>query len=162
MRLCKIVCLPIWLMACLVQAAFPQCHQLSSASSKAESSLEDRTVLLTLIVGQSGRVRDVKVLSGPITLTAAAIEAAKARRYNAQIRYGRPNSREMTVAVKFPLDNNGAPTIQEVIIGGVPGCVSGEPMGYTPPPWSGVLPQSLNTLLRVQPIMPVLAPEPAK
>jgi hypothetical protein len=162
MRLCKIVCLPIWLMACLIQSAFPQCHQLSSESRNAESNLENRTVLLTLILGKSGRVRDVKVLSGPITLTAAAIEAANARRYKAQFRHGRPNSREMTVAAKFPLGNNGAPTIQEVIIGGVPGCVSGEPMGYTPPPWSGVLPRSLNTFLRVQPIMPVLAPEPAK
>lgn len=157
----------IGLVACLAQAALPQCHQPSSESINLLSS-GDRSdsVILTLIVGRAGGAHDVKVVYGPTWLTSAAIKAAKARRYKPQISSGRPHSREMTVAVKFPLDGSTAPTVQEIItegIGGVRGCVpAGQPLGFMLPPWSGVLPQSLIGLLRVQPTMPVLAPKPAK
>jgi hypothetical protein len=174
MQLFKRVCLPVSLVACLVQAAFPQCHQVSSESTNAllsttpasatpaeEHERENRTVLLTLKLSKSGAVRDAKVIRGPTTLRAAAIKAAKAHKYKHRITW--PDPREMMVEVKFPQDGNGAPEIRQALPAGVSSCLpAGQPTGYTLHPWSGVLPPSLNLLLRVQPIMPVLAPETEK
>jgi hypothetical protein len=42
------------------------------------------------------------------------------------------------------------------------GVYAGQPIIFAPIPWPGVLPPSLDLLLRAQPIMPVLAPETDK
>jgi len=161
MQLFKRVCLPIFLATCLVQVAFSQCHQTSSKSQAEEQERKNRTVLLTLKLSKSGAVRDANVLQGPTTLRAAAIKAARARKYKHRITW--PDPHEMMVEVKFPQDGNGAPEIRQALPAGVSSCVpAGQPMGYTSPPWSGVLPPSLNLFLRVQPIMPELAPETEK
>ena len=171
MQLFKRVSLPASLVACLVQAAFSQCHQVplepssallsttpASATHAEEHKTENRTVVLTLKLSKSGEVRDAKVLQGPTTLRAKAIRAAKARKYNQRIAW--PDSREMIVEVKFPQKRTGAPEIRQALPGGVSSCLpAGPPMGYTLPPWPAVLPPSL---LNVQPVMPVLAPETEK
>ena len=110
-------------------------------------------VFVALKVNKSGAVRDAKALSGPPSLKAAAIEAAKARKYTDLTPwYG---ALKIEVAVEFPQDGRGAPKIRPALSAGVSSCISSQPMEYHPPP----LPASLNLLLHLQPIMPVLAPE---
>jgi len=173
MRLHNSVLLPILLVACLGQVAFAQCHQTpqESAPSTAptaspgataeKSELEDHIVLLALKLTEKGAVRDVEVLKGPEGLRAAAIKAAKARKYKHRITW--PDPHWMMVEVNFPQNGNGAPEVRQALPAGASSCIfAGQPMGYMPPPWSGDLPPWLNILLRVQPIMPVLAPESEK
>jgi len=119
MRLFKRVCLPISLLACLGQAAFTQCPH-STTLTEEQRELEDRTVLLTLKLTKGGAVREASVLSGPETLRAPAIKAAKARKYKHRITW--PDPREM-VEVKFPQDGNGAPEIRQAMPAGVSSCV---------------------------------------
>jgi hypothetical protein len=173
MQLFKRVWLPISLVACLVQAAFPQCHQVSSGSTNAMSSTtlasatqaeregRNRTVWLTLKLSKSGAVRDAEVTQGPMTLRAAAIKAARGHKYTHRVTW--PDPREMTVMVKFPQDGNGAPEVRQALPAGVSSCVlvAGPPLGYTLPP-PGALSPSLNLLLHEPPIMPILAPETEK
>jgi hypothetical protein len=175
MSLNRIACLPIGLLVCLAQAAFPQCQTKSDETLNAVSNsvsasarlaeqrqVENRTVVLMLSVSKSGAVRDARVVRGPTTLVEAAIKAVKVRKYNPEIVYGRSNVWKMTVEVEFPEHKDEALKIQQVVIGGVPGCVSGVAMGAPPTPWSGVLPPWLNLLLSVQPITLVSAHEPLK
>jgi Gram-negative bacterial TonB protein C-terminal len=167
-----IVCV---LAAWLSGISFAQCHAsieaanagpdnvpASIASTARQSGGEDRTVVVELVLRKSGAVRNATVTSGPTTLREAAIEAVKKRNYKKQMDDW-PFQGEITVEVKFPQGRAASPKIRHVMPGGVPSCVpAGQPMGYMPPPWSGVLPQLLTDLLRTQPKMPVLAPEPAK
>lgn len=121
-----------------------------------QRELEDHMVLLTLKLSERGAVRDVEVLKGRETLRAAAIKAARARKYKHRITW--PDPRWMMVEVTFPPHGNGAPEIRQALPGGVLGCVAGQPISVAPIPWSGALPPSLDLLLRAQPIMPLLAP----
>jgi hypothetical protein len=125
-----------------------------------QRQLEDRTVVLTLKLNQGGTARDVEVLRGPETLRAAAVKAAKARKYKHRITW--PDPSWVMVEVKFPLHGNGAPDIRQALPAGLSSCLSGQPMGFTRIPWSAVLPPSLELFLRTQPSMPVLAPEAEK
>jgi hypothetical protein len=153
MQLFKRLCPPILLVAFLVEAGFPQCHQTVAAPSTQESERDNRMVFVALKVNKSGAVRDAKALSGPPSLKAAAIEAAKARKYpDLTPWYG---ALKIEVAVEFPQDGSGAPKIRPALSDGESSCISSQPIEYHPPP----LPASLNLLLHLQPIMPVLAPE---
>lgn len=75
---------------------------------------------MTLKLTKGGAVREASVLSGPETLRAPAIKAAKARKYKHRITW--PDPREM-VEVKFPQDGNGAPEIRQAMPAGVSSCV---------------------------------------
>jgi hypothetical protein len=127
MRLHNRVFLSILLVACLGQTSFAQCHHTpqestGSATLTAEQrELEDHIVLLTLKLSKRGTIRDVEVLKGPETLRAAAIKAAKARKYKQRITW--PDPRRMMVEVQFPLDGNGAPEIRQALPAGVSSCV---------------------------------------
>jgi hypothetical protein len=173
MRIHNRVFFPILLVGCLGQASFAQCHQMpqestllttltdSTAPTADQRELEDHIVLLTLKLSERGAVRDVEVLKGPERLRAVAIKAARARKYKHRITW--PDPSWMMVEVKFPPHGNGAPEIRQALPGGVSSCVyAGQPIRFTPIPWSGVLPPSLDLLLRAQPITPVLAPQSDK
>jgi hypothetical protein len=173
LRLHYRVCLPILLVASLGQALFGQCHPMpqesalsttltvSTTPTAEQRELEDHMVLLKLKLSERGAVRDVEVLMGPETLRAAAIKAARVRKYKHRETW--PDPHWMMIEVKFPPHGNGAPEIRQALPAGVSSCVyAGEPIIFTPIPWPGVLPPSLDLLLQVQPIMPVLAGETDK
>jgi hypothetical protein len=115
--------------------------------------VEDRTVLLKLVLSKSGGVREATVLRGPTALAPAAIEAAKRRKYKHRIVYSFPDAGEMIAAVTFREDNNGAPEIRQALPAGVSSCVHPERIEL--PPW-------LNLLLSQQPPIPILASETRK
>jgi hypothetical protein len=165
MRLCR----SFWLIGgiCLAQFAFAQCPHVSHEAGDAEShtvpasttsageqrEVEDRTVLLKLVLSKSGRVREATVLRGPAALAPAAIEAAKRGKYKHLIVYRSPDTGETMVAVTFREDNKGAPQIRQALAAGVSGCVY--PERVDPPPW-------LNLFLSERRPIPVLAPETKK
>jgi hypothetical protein len=168
MRLCRLLCLLGGLGFCMSNAAFAQCPHASAeadnavsnttspstTSAKEQPDLEDRTVLLTLVLSRSGAVRDARLLRGPIMLREAAIKAVRERNYKHRILGGSISANEIMVEVKFPQDK-GAPEIRQAQFAGVSSCVTG-PMVVR------VLPPELNRWFNVQPIIPVLASEPTK
>jgi TonB family protein len=122
--------------ACLSGSSFAQCYLAAGAvkansgkvpatvgSGAGQRGQEDRTVLLDLVVRKSGAVRDAKVISGPATLRAAAIKAAKKRGHEYQFNVW-PSDGHITVEVKFFGDNAGSPQVRQVLPAGVPGCIS--------------------------------------
>ena len=133
MRFHAKICVLLGLAISLNYLAFAQCGHVSPAAGHAAPDFatgsvgikpggtEDRTVLLTLTVSKAGKVRDATVVQGPASLRAAAIKAAKARRYKHEITSW-PFSREIGIEVKFP-QNNGPPELRQAMFGGVPGCV---------------------------------------
>lgn len=127
MRFHNRVCLSILLVVCLNPTSFAQCHQTppdstGSATPTAEQrELEDYIVLLTLKLSKRGTVRGVEVLKGPDTLRAAAIKAAKARKYKHRITW--PDPGWMMAEVRFPVDGNGAPEIRQALPAGVSSCI---------------------------------------
>jgi len=113
-------CLLIFLAVCAHHVAFATCHQ-ESQSTPEQRALEDRLVLLRLELNKKGAVRDVKVLKGPEALRAAAINAAKARKYTHRDTW--PDPGLMMVEVEFPEDGNGAPQIRQAMPAGVSSCI---------------------------------------
>jgi TonB family protein len=84
------------------------------------NKVED-TVLLNVRISKSGVVHDVKVASGPPTLTAAALKAVKRSRYEpAYWVTGPPSERQTFLAVT--LVKGSAPKVKEVALG-VPSCI---------------------------------------
>jgi protein TonB len=59
------------------------------------------TVTLDAVVDASGRVKSLKVLSGPVALRDSAIEALKQYRYEPATSRGKPVAAHVTVAIKF-------------------------------------------------------------
>jgi hypothetical protein len=123
MRLHNRVCFSILLLAFLGQTSSAQCHDAppDSTGLATPRELENHIVVLTLKLSKSGTVRHVEVLKGPDTLRAAAIKAAKARKYEHRITW--PDPHWMMVEVKFPLDGSGAPEIRQALPAGVSSCV---------------------------------------
>jgi hypothetical protein len=169
MRLCRLLWLLGGLGFCVSNAAFAQCPHASAeadiamsnttspstTSAREQPDVEDRTVLLTLVLSRSGAVRDARVLRGPIMLRAAAIKAVRERNYKHRILASSLSANEMMVEVKFP-QNKSAPEIRQAQPAGVSGCVP------IPTAVRIVLLPELNSLFNVQPIIPVLASEPTK
>jgi hypothetical protein len=152
--------------AFLFSAAFADCPNATREASgsttsgeKQQPTVADRSVLLALILNDSGRVRHAKVLLGHPTLVSAAINAAKKLRYDTANGYAVPHTREILVSVTF--ENNQQPKIRPASLG-VPGClhVAG-PMRIIFVPASP-LPASLADFLRRQPSLPVLSSETKK
>jgi TonB family protein len=85
--------------------------------------MDQRTVLLSLVINKSGSVRDVTPVSGPLALREPAIKAAKHRKYKSKSIDGPATRRQMMVAVTFAPGKDTAPEIQEAMPAGVPGCV---------------------------------------
>lgn len=61
------------------------------------------TVKIHVTVGEDGRVKDLRVLSGPASLTSAALDAATYWRYTPALRNGEPVEMEEDVSVEFHL-----------------------------------------------------------
>ena len=59
------------------------------------------TVTLDAVVEATGRVKSMKVLSGPVALRDSAIEALKQYRYEPATSRGKPVAAHVTVAIKF-------------------------------------------------------------
>jgi TonB family protein len=59
------------------------------------------TVRIHLTIGQDGRVRNLRVLSGPALLNSAALDAAQDWRYMPALRNGEPVEAEEDVSVEF-------------------------------------------------------------
>ena len=59
------------------------------------------TVTLDAVVDATGRVKSMKVLSGPVALRDSAIEALKQYRYEPAISLGKPVAAHVTVPIKF-------------------------------------------------------------
>lgn len=168
MRLCRLLWLIGGLGFCVSSAAFAQCSHASAEADNAMSNtaspsatstreqleIENRTVVLTLVLSRSGAVRDARVLKGPVALRAAAIKAVGEQNNKHRILTNSPGTSGMMVEVKFP-QGQGAPEIRQVYSAGVSSCV-------TAPTAVRVLPPALMRLLNVQPILPVLVSEPTK
>jgi TonB family protein len=54
-------------------------------------------------VGKDGRVRNLRVLSGPAPLTAAALDAAQYWRYIPALKNGEPVETEEEISIEFQL-----------------------------------------------------------
>jgi TonB family protein len=85
--------------------------------------MDQRTVLLSLVISKSGTVRDAALVSGPLSLREPAIKATKHRKYKTESMNGSATPRQMTVAVTFAPGKDTAPEIREARVGGVPGCI---------------------------------------
>jgi TonB family protein len=93
----------------------------TNPSAVTPKKVED-TVLLNVRISKSGVVHDMKVFSGPPTLTEAAIKAAKRWKYKpAYFVTGPPSERQTFLSVT--LVKGAVPKVEEVALG-VPGCIS--------------------------------------
>jgi TonB family protein len=110
--------------------------------------MDQRTVLLSLVISKSGAVRDATPLSGPLTLREPAIKAAKHLKYKSKSINGFVTPRQMTVAVTFAPDKDTAPEIQEARPAGVPSCVYASAIRISGPVMQTYL------LSRVDPVYP--------
>ncbi len=99
-------------------AAGAGCGAANPAYHSAVTSNTDPVVVLSVRIKKSGAVHDVQVVSGPAALTEVAIKAAKRWKYDWV--NGSPSERT-TLAVT--LKEGAAPKVQQVMLGGVPGCV---------------------------------------
>jgi TonB family protein len=121
----------LWLVAvfavCIVQIGVA-CDK-ESRSDAGQSPKDDRTVLLSVVVAKSGVVSEVKVVSGPIALRTAAIEAARRRKYRGKAidNWGTTpvgnSARRAMLAVTFPLEKGVPPKIQQAMPAGVSSCI---------------------------------------
>jgi TonB-like protein len=122
----------LWFLAvfavCIVQIAVP-CDN-GSRSAPGQAPKDDRTVLLSAVVTNSGVVREAKVLSGPITLQTAAIKAVRGRKYKGKAidNWGTApvgnSARRVMLAVTFPRKEGTPPKIQQAMPAGVSSCVT--------------------------------------
>ena len=146
--------LPLRSALMLLQNQTMRCRiQLPSATStRDQTDVENRTVVLTLLLSRSGAVREARVLKGPVTLRAAAIKAVREQNKKHRILPDSPGTNGMMVEIKFPQDQ-GAPEIRQVRSAGASSCV-------TAPTAVRALPPTLTRLLNVQPMIPVLVSEP--
>jgi outer membrane biosynthesis protein TonB len=112
---------------CFVQIAVA-CDN-GSKSDAGQSTKDDRTVLLSVVVANSGIVREVKVLNGPTALQTAAIEAARRRKYRGKAinNWGTTpvgkSARRAILAVTFPQEKGVPPKIQQAMPAGVSACL---------------------------------------
>jgi periplasmic protein TonB len=61
------------------------------------------TVVIHATVGQDGRVKNLRVVSGPALLTSAALDAAQYWRYIPALRNGEPYETEQDISIDFHL-----------------------------------------------------------
>ena len=93
-----------------------------SSPTKMSQEVQD-TVIMHVRINRSGVVHDMKVVSGPPTLTAAAIKAVKRWKYKRpNWVYGSPSERQTTLFVT--LVKGAAPKVEEGVPAGVPGCIA--------------------------------------
>ena len=120
-----------WLVAvfagCIFQIAVA-CDNGSQPTTE-QTPNDDRTVLLSVVVANSGVIQEVEVLNGPVTLRTAAIEAARRRKYRGKAidNWGSTpvgnSSRRAMLAVTFPLTSGMPPKIQQAMPAGVSSCI---------------------------------------
>jgi hypothetical protein len=146
------VFLSISLLAWSAQPALGQCSH-PNLPTQEQRELENRSVLLNVRLNKRGGVRDATVIRGAQALRAPAIKAAKSRKYKHRVVYSFPDPHEMMVQVTFPKDRKGPPDVRQALPGGASSCV---PLGQLQIAGS-IVPTWLNLVLKVQPIMPVLA-----
>ncbi len=95
------------------------CEAVNPTYGSPETSTKS-TVIVQVRIDKSGVVHDVKVVSGPPTLNAAAIKAVKQWKYTPSWATGSPNERQTFLAVT--LVKGAAPKVQEVAFG-VSSCI---------------------------------------
>jgi hypothetical protein len=149
----------LWFLPALVACTFQiasACGEDHKGSGPAagQAPKDDRTVFVSVLMTNSGVVRDAMFLDGPTTLTQAAIKTVKQRRYTTKEVDNWSTStpsgvRHATLAVTFPRKEGAAPKIHPGSPLGVPSCVQGGHMGVIVPPPS--------FLTSWPPVMPVLA-----
>ena len=122
MRLIKTVYVLVGLAACLAQFDAAQNCLHVSKSEPASTAGEQKIVIVELTLNRSGKVHDAKLRSGPATLAAAAIGAARRRKYPELAK------RTALVAVTFAADGETVIDIRQAMMGGVPGCVVSTPV----------------------------------
>ena len=145
--------------ACAFQIAFA-CGEDHKGSSPAagQAPKDDRTVFVSVLMTNSGVVRDAIFLDGPTTLSQAAIKTVRQRRYTKKEIDNWSTStptavRHVMLAVTFPRKEGASPKIQPGSPSGVPSCVQAGHMVVIVPP-SSSLPSFLTSW---PPVMPVLA-----
>ena len=129
----------------------PHLHTAPIEQHHADASSK-RIVVLDLQLTNAGRVRAVQFLNGDASLRTAAIKAAATRRYEPRPGY-KPN--ETIVAVEFPPGKNSPLRlrVQEVVVGGVRGCIyAGEAFRMTLPGFQTV-PEWIVSIVS-QPVQP--------
>jgi hypothetical protein len=101
-----------------------------SASVIAPEQKNNRTVILSVVVTNTGLVREAKALSGPITLQTAAINTVRGRKFKANaIDSGGAapvgkSARRIMLAVTFTGKEGTAPKVQQAMSAGVSSCLS--------------------------------------
>jgi hypothetical protein len=95
------------------------CEAVNPTYGSPETSTKS-TVIVQVRIDKSVVVHDVKVVSGPPTLNAAAIKAVKRWKYTSSLATGSPNERQTFLAVT--LVKGAAPKVQEVAFG-VSSCI---------------------------------------
>jgi TonB family protein len=100
--------------------AGPPCEAVNPTSGPSDASI-DNNVLVQVRIDKSGVIRDMKVVNGAPTLSAAAIKAVKRWKYKpASWAIGSPNERQTFLSVT--LVKGAAPKVQEVALG-VSSCI---------------------------------------
>lgn len=120
-----------WLLAVFAICIFKIAVACDNGSKSAigQPPKDDRTVILSVVVTKSGAVREVEVLSGPTALRAAAIEAARQRKFRGKAidNWGTTpvgkTARRAMLAVTFPQEQDAPPKIQQAMPAGVSSCV---------------------------------------
>ena len=152
-----------WLVPALVTCAFHiafACGEEKKGSIPAvgQALKDDRTVFVSVLMTNSGAVRDAVVLGGTATLSQAAIETVRQRRYTKKEidNWGTstPSAlRHVMLAVTFPGKEGASPKIHPGSPSGVSACVSAGSLRVI------VLPSSSppSFLTSWPPVMPVLA-----
>jgi len=103
-------------------AATLPCMAVNAVPRPATMSQEGQGTVITQVrISKSGVIHDVKVVSGPPTLAAAAIKAVKRWKYKpAYFVTGSPSERQTFLLVT--LVNGAAPKVEEIALG-EPGCI---------------------------------------
>jgi len=95
-----------------------------------QATKNDRIVFVSVLMNNSGFVRDAVVLDGPTTLRRAAIKTVRHRRYTKKEidSWGTTRGKSLrlvNLAVTFPSKPGTSPTVRPGIMSGVLGCVPG-------------------------------------
>jgi hypothetical protein len=150
----------IWVSGRTFQIAFAcgEDHKKSGAAA-GQAQKDDRTVFVSVLMTNSGVVRDAIFLDGPTTLSQAAIKTVRQRRYTKNEidnwSTSTPSAlRHVMLAVTFPRKEGASPKIHPGSALGVRSCVpGGVPGGHIVPP---------SFLTSWPPVMPVLAQDGEK
>ena len=64
------------------------------------------TVVIAAIISKTGRIESARVISGPIMLQSAALDAVRAARYRPYLMNGEPTEVETTISINFRMGSS--------------------------------------------------------